>query len=74
MVKNLPANAGDATDAGSIPKSGRSPEHDYPLQYSGTGELGELQFMGHKKLDRIEATPLTHTHTHTHTQVIHTFL
>ena len=33
MVKNLPANAGDA---GSIPGSGRSPgEGDgYPLQYS----------------------------------------
>ena len=26
MVKNLPANAGDARDAGLIPGSGRSPE------------------------------------------------
>ena len=25
MVKNLPANAGDTTDRGSIPGSGRSP-------------------------------------------------
>ena len=25
MVKNSPANAGDASDAGSIPGSGRSP-------------------------------------------------
>ena len=25
VVKNLPANAGDARDAGSIPGSGRSP-------------------------------------------------
>ena len=25
MVKNLPANAGDARDMGSIPGSGRSP-------------------------------------------------
>ena len=25
MVKNTPANAGDARDAGSIPGSGRSP-------------------------------------------------
>ena len=25
MVKNLPANAGDARDAGSVPGSGRSP-------------------------------------------------
>ena len=36
VVKNLPANAGDVRDAGSIPGSGRSPgeENDYPLQYS----------------------------------------
>ena len=34
--KNLPANAGDIRDAGSIPGSGRSPGggHDNPLQYS----------------------------------------
>ena len=36
MVKNLPANAGDIRDAGSIPGSGRSPggSHGSPLQYS----------------------------------------
>ena len=36
LVKNLPANAGDARDAGSIPVLGRSPggEHGNPLQYS----------------------------------------
>ena len=36
MVKNLPANAGDTGDAGSIPGSGRSPGlgHGNPLQYS----------------------------------------
>ena len=36
VVKNLPANAGDTRDAGSIPGSGRSPggEHGNPLQYS----------------------------------------
>ena len=35
MVKNLPANAGDAGDLGSIPGSGRSPEggNGNPLQY-----------------------------------------
>ena len=35
-VKNLPANAGDVRDLGSIPGSGRSPrgEHGNPLQYS----------------------------------------
>ena len=34
--KNLPTNAGDARDMGSIPGSGRSPGggHGNPLQYS----------------------------------------
>ena len=36
MVKNPPANAGDARDVGSIPGSGRSPGegNGSPLQYS----------------------------------------
>ena len=36
VVKNPPANAGDARDAGLIPESGRSPEvgNGNPLQYS----------------------------------------
>ena len=36
MVENLPANAGDTEDSGSIPGSGRSPGggHGKPLQYS----------------------------------------
>ena len=35
MVKNPPANAGDARNAGSIPGSRRSPEENgNPLQYS----------------------------------------
>ena len=36
MVKNLPANAGDTGDAGSIPGLGRSPAegNGNPLQYS----------------------------------------
>ena len=36
MVKNLPANAGDLRDVGSIPGSGRSPGevHGNPLQRS----------------------------------------
>ena len=39
MVKNLPANAGDTRDPGSIPGSGRSPGVGYgnPLQYSCLG-------------------------------------
>ena len=36
VVKNLPANAGDLRDEGSIPGLGRSPGegHGNPLQYS----------------------------------------
>ena len=36
MLKNLPANAGDVRDVGSIPGLGRSPEagNGNPLQYS----------------------------------------
>ena len=36
VVKNLPANAGDARDVGLIPGSGRSPGegNGNPLQYS----------------------------------------
>ena len=36
MVKNLPANSGDARDVGSIPGLGRSSGggHGNPLQYS----------------------------------------
>ena len=36
VKKNLPANAGDVRDAGSIPGLGRSPGggKGYPLQYS----------------------------------------
>ena len=36
VIKNLPANAGDIRDKGSIPGSGRSSGggHGHPLQYS----------------------------------------
>ena len=39
VVKNLPANAEDKRDAGSIPGSGRSPGvgNGNPLQYSCLG-------------------------------------
>ena len=39
MVKNMPANAGDERDAGSIPESGSSPGagNGNPLQYSYLG-------------------------------------
>ena len=36
VVKNLPANAGDTRDMGSVPGLGRSPGGEYgsPLRYS----------------------------------------
>ena len=39
VVKNLPANAGDPGDVGSIPRLGRSPRrgNGNPLQYSCLG-------------------------------------
>ena len=39
VIKNLPANAADARDMGSIPGLGRSPGggNDNPLQYSCLG-------------------------------------
>ena len=66
MVKNLPANAGDIRDVGSIPGSGRSPGdgNGSPLQYSPvspghasvpwkipwTEETGGLKSMGSKRV------------------------
>ena len=62
-VQNLPANAGDVKDAGSIPGSGRSPGegNDNPLHYSclenpWTEEPSGLQSWDHKELDTTEAT------------------
>ena len=53
MVKNLPANAGDKGDAGSIPGSRRSPGGGYgnPLQYScleNPKDSGAQQAMVHR--------------------------
>ena len=53
VVKNSPANAGDAGDAGSIPGSRKSPEGEMATYSSilawripWTEEPGELQSMG----------------------------
>ena len=56
VVKNLPANAGDIRDMGSIPGSGRSPRggHGNPLQYSflenPMEEPGWLQSVGLQRI------------------------
>ena len=63
MVKNLPANAGNVRDSGSIPGSGRFPGggHGNPLQYSSREnclDRGAWQAMvcGVAELDMTEAT------------------
>ena len=63
-VKNMPANAGDIRDAGSIPGSGRSPGggHVFPLKHSCLENLkdrGAWQatvHWGRKELDTTEVT------------------
>ena len=61
MVKNLPANAGDVKDVGSLPGLGRSPgggmaAHSSILAWRipWTEEPGRLQSTGSKKLDTTE--------------------
>ena len=64
LIKNLPANAGDIRDTGSIPGLGRSPRegHGNPLQYSclenihGQRSLTGYNPQGHKALDTTEVT------------------
>ena len=66
VVKNMPANAGDIRDMGSIPGSGRSPggRHGTPLQDScpenahGQRSLVGYSPWGQKGLDTTEATEL----------------
>ena len=67
VVKNPPANEGDARDMGSIPGSGRLPKrgNSNPLQYScvenphGLRSLEGYSPWGHKESDSME---LTHKH------------
>ena len=64
VVKNSPANAGDASDVGSIPGSGRSPGvgNGNPLQYSCLGNpMDSGVWWGHKESD---ITELLSIHTH----------
>ena len=63
VVKNLPANAGDAEDMGLIPRSGSSPRggNGNPLQYSclenpWTEEPDGLQSMGSQRVRHNQAT------------------
>ena len=58
MIKNLPANAGDGGDMGSVPGLGRSLEEEMATHSSilawripRTEESGGLQSMGLQELD-----------------------
>ena len=67
-AKNLPTDAGDIGDAGSVPGSGRSPRggNGNPLQYSCLGNL--MDRGAWRGVTKSQTRPSTHTHTHTHTQ------
>ena len=63
VVKNLPANAGNTRDVGSIPESGRSLEEEMATHSSilawkiqWTEEPGKLQSMGLQKVGFRDAT------------------
>ena len=63
VVKNSPANVGDARDAGSIPRSGRSLEEDWqptpvflPGESHGQRTLVGYSPLGHKESDTTEVT------------------
>ena len=58
VVKNPPANAGDA---GSIPGLGRSPGEGkgYPLHYSGQKNSMDYRPWGHKDLDTTDQFSLS---------------
>ena len=63
-VKNLPANAGDKRDVGSIPGSGRSPGGEQEYQSGlqclenphGQRSLAGYNPLGRKESDRTEVT------------------
>ena len=63
VIKNMPANAGDMRDPGSVPESGRSPGggNGSPFQYScqeNPMDRGDWRAMVHRvtKSDTTEAT------------------
>ena len=78
VVKNTPANEGDAKDAGFIPGLRRSPEEGngntpvlLPGKFHGQKSLVGYSPWGCKESDMTECSThtCTHTHTHTHTCV-----
>ena len=77
MVKNPPANAGDAGDAGLVAGSGRSlgGANGNLLRYScleNSTDRGDwrLKSMGWQRVGYKLVLTHTHTHTHTHTELV----
>ena len=68
VVKNIPANAGDAGSAGLIPESGRSPGEGKgnPLQYS---YLDNSMDRGTGRLQPRGSQRVRHNWAQTHTQI-----
>ena len=70
VVKNLPANAGDVRDEGSIPRSGRTPGigNGNPLRYScleNSMDRGTWQATVHGVAKELASNDCICTHTHT---------
>ena len=75
MVKNLPANTGDARDADLIPGKGRVPGegNGNVFRYScleNSMDRGSWQAIVHA-VAKSQTQPSIHTHTHTHTQLLY---
>ena len=70
VVKNLPANAGDAKHPGSIPGSGRFPwcRNWQPTPEFLPGKFHRQRILaGYSPWGIKESDTTEHTHTHTHT-------
>ena len=67
VVKNLPANAGDVRDMGSIPGPGRSPGggNGTPLQYSYWKTHEKRSLVGYSPRGCKELDMTGHTHSAT---------
>ena len=72
MVKNPPANAGDARKAGSIPEWGGSPGegNGNPLQYSCLGNLLDGGTWWAKVHEVAESDTAEHTCIHTVSRIL----
>ena len=75
MIKNLPANAADAKDVGSFPRSGRSPGvgNGNPLQYSCLENSMDRQawWATVHVVTRSDTTEHAHTGVHNYTVIEH---